>query len=1343
MKKIDVKNIDDISSSDHWDDILKITRLWQLEQNEESLLLRITKEIVEKFGFDRGVIFLAEKKGLRVRAFWPKACINNSEEFTKYIQDVALQVVQAGKPVFVHQMKEKVKKVPDNDTGVIYCIPLTASRGILGALYVDSKKSKKDLSRQDQKILEMLCGQAAAMIEHSLLYQSAITDPLTKLFSHRHFQMEAEQAVRQSKRSGLPVSLIIMDIDRFKILNDTKGHEAGNKCIIEVADILRNTLRISDIIARFGGDEFEMLLPGTIGRVASGIAEKIRKTVEESPVIKKYKVTVSLGVSSYPDNSGDAQTIFLRADEALYKAKEKGRNCTVLSSFVNELNHVGGKHQRGTYIDRNKTGSIEIVKGKKSLKAIKPVPVDVEKIHSIIEKIDGYRVIRHLGHGTSGEVLLVNQPELDREIALKRPLSPYLTEEQLKVFEKEAKIPASLEHPGVVSIYSMGKDADGRLYYTMKALKGKLLSDILELRKKGDADILRKFSQNRLLEILQHVAETVAFAHTRKVVHGDLTPNNIMVGEFGEVTVIDWGVGSGSKTSSYGGSTGGKTDAKLIIGSPVYNTPESFQDETNEKTTATDIYALGVILYQILTDKLPFERETVRETVNAIINEEAITPEAVLPEAGIDPTLSRLCKLALEKDPVKRQSAKYFSDTLSHFILNEREWEVIDFGEKAHKLIPEEWVTLTGEWKFTGEDWVTEGNNENILLWKTEVTGGFSFSCEGYINDEKAGELSIIGRAPALNPKEAEGENVYNGYFFQVGAEANTVTKFIRNGEDVLAKTDIKWQKGKIHKIEIECDEKWIYGYFDGVRIFKYRELFPFSGKYIGFSAWGKEVHIKPVKLKKQVWGLNLPAMRLADELMQHKSYEIALMQYKRMADINKNRLEGEEALLKSGICLFKLNKIDEAILIFESMRGCVMEPFALVQEGIIEIERAENKNPRKAIELFKEVLKMFPDSQAKSEIVSVRHNIRASKYFDPKGCREEDINLRIEIYKIAHDAFSTVALSSILLEQYYVRSLSNAGRWKEAFNEITEYDKKLLQAQKELHSHNWIALRSILSVGRFDLLFKYDYLFKQPEFLEGNAFKTTFQFIVLKGIGSNVMREIFERKKALGPEKNLSNSHSQLVFSYFFASNDVKSAKDWLKNEIDISCIVIVSDIIIESQNNELFKIWETDWKNNSELPDSGKMYCVYCSVRWEIEHQNYIKASEFIDRFRCRSFNEYETRSVVILQAFLFSLGYLKSLTKADIEENMRKYLAGTELNLARMFLGYEKPEPNELWPYPLWFPEWRLWLGLWLEAKGETKSARKIIEPAIDKRFGLTNSQPALNALRERLKSKKKEK
>ena len=197
------------------------------------------------------------------------------------------------------------------------------------------------------------------------------------------------------------------------------------------------------------------------------------------------------------------------------------------------------------------------------------------------------------------------------------------------------------------------------------------------------------------------------------------------------------------------------------------------------------------------------------------------------------------------------------------------------------------------------------------------------------------------------------------------------------------------------------------------------------------------------------------------------------------------------------------------------------------------------------------------------------------------------------------------------------------------------------------------------------------------------------------------------------------------------------------MKNEIDISCIVIVSDIIIESQNNELFKIWETDWKNNSELPDSGKMYCVYCSVRWEIEHQNYIKASEFIDRFRCRSFNEYETRSVVILQAFLFSLGYLKSLTKADIEENMRKYLAGTELNLARMFLGYEKPEPNELWPYPLWFPEWRLWLGLWLEAKGETKSARKIIEPAIDKRFGLTNSQPALNALRERLKSKKKEK
>src|SRR3989339_21597 len=137
--------------------------------------------------------------------------------------------------------------------------------------------------------------------------------------------------------------------------------------------------------------------------------------------------------------------------------------------------------------------------------------------------------------------------------------------------------------------------------------------------------------------------------------------------------------------------------------------------------------------------------------------------------------------------------------------------------------------------------------------------------------------------------------------------------------------TDIIWQKGKIHKIEIECDEKWIYGYFDGVRIFKYRELFPFSGKYIGFSAWGKEVHIKPVKLKKQVWGLNLPAMRLADELMQHKSYEIALMQYKRMADINKNRLEGEEALLKSGICLFKLNKMALQALQWVNNRGIIV----------------------------------------------------------------------------------------------------------------------------------------------------------------------------------------------------------------------------------------------------------------------------------------------------------------------------------------------------------------------------------------------------------------------------------
>jgi hypothetical protein len=107
-------------------------------------------------------------------------------------------------------------------------------------------------------------------------------------------------------------------------------------------------------------------------------------------------------------------------------------------------------------------------------------------------------------------------------------------------------------------------------------------------------------------------------------------------------------------------------------------------------------------------------------------------------------------------------------------------------------------------------------------------------------------------------------------------------------------------------------------------------------------------------------------------------------------------------------------------------------------------------------------------------------------------------------------------------------------------------------------------------------------------------------------------------------------------------------------------------------------------------------------------------------------------------LLQLLLSTLGLIKSPTREELADRCATLLTGTTYDLSQMFLEKKEPRPNELWPHPLWRPEWRLWLALWLEARGDVQRAREVALPAVDKRFGLTNSQPALEALMERTRT-----
>ena len=158
----------------------------------------------------------------------------------------------------------------------------------------------------------------------------ALTDDLTKLFNTRYLNRTIEIEIQRSSRYNTSVSLIFMDIDYFKNINDQYGHLVGSKVLVEIGQILLKSLRSIDIVARYGGDEFVIVLPQTPPAAATQIAERMRKAVESNVFLKKegysLRMTASFGVASYPENAQSKDDLIRLADEAMYRVKYQTRN---------------------------------------------------------------------------------------------------------------------------------------------------------------------------------------------------------------------------------------------------------------------------------------------------------------------------------------------------------------------------------------------------------------------------------------------------------------------------------------------------------------------------------------------------------------------------------------------------------------------------------------------------------------------------------------------------------------------------------------------------------------------------------------------------------------------------------------------------------------------------------------------------------------------------------------------------------------------------------------------------------------------------------------------------------
>ncbi len=255
-------------------------------------------------------------------------------------EGIAGWVAEKGIPVVVADVTrdKRFSSRVDRHTGfrtkTLMAAPIKSKGQVLGVLEVINKTTGESFSEEDLDLLMRFVDQAALAVERIMLYQKlqelVITDDLTSLFNSRYLHRSIETEVLRSDRYGTSVCLIFMDIDFFKNVNDNYGHLAGSKLLVEMGQLLINQVRSVDIVARYGGDEFVIVLPQTSPKDAILVAERMRKAIEKNVFLKKegynFKMTASFGVASYPDTAKSKEELLRLADEAMYRVKHKNRN---------------------------------------------------------------------------------------------------------------------------------------------------------------------------------------------------------------------------------------------------------------------------------------------------------------------------------------------------------------------------------------------------------------------------------------------------------------------------------------------------------------------------------------------------------------------------------------------------------------------------------------------------------------------------------------------------------------------------------------------------------------------------------------------------------------------------------------------------------------------------------------------------------------------------------------------------------------------------------------------------------------------------------------------------------
>lgn len=576
-----------------------------------------------------------------------------------------------------------------------------------------------------------------------------------------------------------------------------------------------------------------------------------------------------------------------------------------------------------------------------------------------------YKFRRSVGQGGMKVVIQVKDRDTTRDIAMAiLPDAKARPKEEIVRFIEEARITASLEHPNIVPVHDIGVDSNGTPYFTMKLLKGETLASVLRKLHEGNPEYLENYTLYKLLRIFVKICNGIAFAHSKGVIHLDLKPENIQLGDFGEVIIMDWGlakviekqepVPSDEKPRFFTEPRDG-----VRQGTPGYMAPEQAAGKNSEQDCRTDVYALGAILYAMLTYENPLHETKIEEMIRETIQGDIIPPSKRTADRQIPSSLEAVVMKAMALQPENRyRGAKELRNEVLAFMSGyatsaERATPLkkifLFLYRHRFTVIPGVAVFLLligimfyafheisnqyGDWikvfqrDFTRNSPSFDGisfrdvrnripvsqwdrNAEGLVmprgewLWLSETAIPGNVRVEVKVLPATAGAIIEI----ALNAKQIPMKKILEflpGYTLQVSSLRGTADQILKKesaSHEIVASTPSSLIPGEINSIVFERDGENIIFSINGKKQLS-TDLFPLKGRdfsRIGIRSIGTGMTIRSIEVFRLALPVKASPVIAGDALLETRHFEDAIDKYLTIADDYIRGPIAEHALAKA-----------------------------------------------------------------------------------------------------------------------------------------------------------------------------------------------------------------------------------------------------------------------------------------------------------------------------------------------------------------------------------------------------------------------------------------------------------